>query len=79
MRLLRGPLSCWVLSPLILLSLNKLLPRANTCGFGLVGDNIAVLPVHDAVAVQKKHKAWAEDTMIRIWSEVVGVDACEVG
>jgi hypothetical protein len=62
-----------------LLSLNELLPRANTCGFGLVEDGIVVLPIHDAVAVQRKYKTWAEEVMIRIWSEVVGVDACEAG
>lgn len=44
-----------------------------------VENNIVALPVHDAVAVQRKHKAWAEKTMIKIWGEVVGVDACEVG
>lgn len=44
-----------------------------------VNDDVVVLPIHDAVAVQKKHQAWAEKTMIKIWSEVVGVDACEVG
>jgi len=41
--------------------------------------NIVVLPIHDAVAVQEKHKAWAEEAMIRLWNDVVGVDACEVG
>ena len=44
-----------------------------------VNDDVVALPIHDAVAVQKKHKAWAEEAMIRIWSEVIGVDACEVG
>ena len=44
-----------------------------------VEDDIVVLPIHDAVAVQKRHKAWAEEVMVRIWSEVAGVDACEVG
>lgn len=41
--------------------------------------NIVVLPIHDAVAVQEKHKTWAEEAMIRVWNDVVGVEACEVG
>ena len=43
-----------------------------------VRNNIVVLPVHDAVAVQTKHKEWAEKTMIRCWNEIVGFDGCEV-
>lgn len=78
MRLLCNPLSYGILPPLVSLLLNELLVRGNTCGFGLVEDNIAALPVHDVVAVQKNHQAWAEKAMIRIWSEVLGIDACEV-
>jgi len=44
-----------------------------------VRNNIVVLPVHDAVAVQAKHKEWAEKAMIRCWNEIVGFDGCEVG
>lgn len=42
-------------------------------------NDIVVLPIHDAVAVQEKHKAWAEEAMMRLWNDVVGVEACEVG
>ena len=37
-----------------------------------VDEGVVCLPVHDAVAVQRRHEAWAVKTMIDIWTEVVG-------
>ena len=44
-----------------------------------VKDNIVVLPIHDAVAVQQRHKQWAEKTLIRCWNEFMDFEGCEVG
>ena len=44
-----------------------------------VVDNIVALPIHDAVAVQVRHKEWAEKAMKDCWSDVIGFDGCEVG
>ena len=44
-----------------------------------VVDNIVALPIHDAVAVQVRHKEWAEKAMKDCWNDVVGFDGCEVG
>ena len=37
-----------------------------------VEEDIVVLPVHDAVAVQQKHESWAFDAMAAAWEEHVG-------
>ena len=37
-------------------------------------EGIVCLPVHDAVAVPKRHQLWAVKTMINTWTEVVGCD-----
>ena len=37
-----------------------------------VEEDIVVLPVHDAVAVQQKHESWALDAMAAAWDEHVG-------
>jgi hypothetical protein len=37
-----------------------------------VQNDIVVLPVHDAVAVQQRHVDWAKDAMSRHWSEATG-------
>ena len=39
-----------------------------------VDESVVCLPVHDAIAVQRRHEAWAVKTMIRTWTEVVGCD-----
>lgn len=33
---------------------------------------ISSLPVHDALAVNHEHAAWAQEAMARVWSDVVG-------
>ena len=33
-----------------------------------VKKDIVCLPVHDAVAVQQQHQAWAEEVMLETWS-----------
>jgi len=30
------------------------------------------LPVYDALAVNHQHADWAQETMARVWSDVVG-------
>ena len=37
-----------------------------------VDEGIVCLPIHDAVAVPKRHQLWAVKTMIDTWTEVVG-------
>ena len=37
-----------------------------------IEEDIVVLPVHDAVAVQQKHESWALDAMAAAWDEHVG-------
>ena len=39
-----------------------------------VDEGIVCLPIHDAVAVPKKHQFWAVNTMVRTWTDVVGCD-----
>ena len=39
-----------------------------------VDEGVVCLPIHDAVAVQRRHEAWAVKTMISTWTEVVGCD-----
>ena len=39
-----------------------------------VDEGVVCLPVHDAIAVQRRHEAWAVRTMISTWAEVVGCD-----
>ena len=39
-----------------------------------VDEGIVCLPIHDAVAVPKKHQFWAVKTMVRTWTDVVGCD-----
>ena len=39
-----------------------------------VDEGVVCLPVHDAVAVQRRHEAWAVRTMISTWTDVVGCD-----
>ena len=36
-----------------------------------VAEGIVVLPVHDAVAVQRQHAEWAKDRMLAAWAEAV--------
>ena len=36
-----------------------------------VAEGIVVLPVHDAVAVQRQHAEWARDRMLAAWAEAV--------
>ena len=37
-----------------------------------VDEGVVCLPIHDAVAVPKRHQLWAVKTMISTWTEVVG-------
>ena len=37
-----------------------------------VDEGIVCLPVHDAVAVPKRHQAWAEQAMVNAWTDAVG-------
>ena len=37
-----------------------------------VDEGIVCLPVHDAIAVQRRHESWAAKRMIGTWTEVVG-------
>ena len=37
-----------------------------------VYEGIVCLPVHDAIAVPKRHQFWAVKTMMRTWTDVVG-------
>ena len=39
-----------------------------------VDEGVVCLPIHDAVAVPKRHQLWAVKTMIDTWTEVVGCD-----
>ena len=39
-----------------------------------VDEGIVCLPVHDAVAVPKKHQLWAVKTMMKAWTDAVGCD-----
>jgi len=39
-----------------------------------VDEGVVCLPVHDAIAVQRRHESWAVKTMISTWTEVVGCD-----
>ena len=39
-----------------------------------VDEGIVCLPVHDAVAVPKRHQAWAETAMVHAWTDSVGCD-----
>ena len=39
-----------------------------------VDEGIACLPVHDAIAVPKRHQFWAVKTMMKTWTDVVGCD-----
>ena len=39
-----------------------------------IDESVVCLPIHDAVAVPKRHQLWAVKTMIRTWTEVVGCD-----
>lgn len=41
-----------------------------------VKDQIVALPIHDAVAVQAKHRAWAESVMTEIWLWHAGKPGC---
>jgi hypothetical protein len=43
-----------------------------------VKNNIAVLPIHDAVAVQAEHKQWAETTLKKCWNEFMRYEGCLV-
>ena len=38
-----------------------------------VKENIVTLPVHDAVAVQRRHAKWAEEAMKEAWQFHTGV------
>jgi len=37
-----------------------------------VDEGIVCIPIHDAVAVPKKHQAWAEQAMVNAWTDAVG-------
>jgi hypothetical protein len=39
-----------------------------------VDEGIVCLPVHDAIAVPKRHQFWAVKTMMKTWTDVVGCD-----
>jgi hypothetical protein len=39
-----------------------------------VDEGIVCLPIHDAVAVPKRHQFWAVKTMMKTWTDVVGCD-----
>ena len=39
-----------------------------------VDDGVVCLPVHDAIAIQRRHESWAVKTMISTSTEVVGCD-----
>ena len=39
-----------------------------------VDEGVVCLPIHDAVAVPKRHQLWAVKTMISTWTDVVGCD-----
>ena len=39
-----------------------------------VDEGIVCLPVHDAIAVQRRNEALAVKTMINTWTDVVGCD-----
>ena len=39
-----------------------------------IDESVVCLPIHDAVAVPKRHQPWAVKTMISTWTEVVGCD-----
>ena len=39
-----------------------------------VDEGIVCLPVHDAIAVQRRNELWVVRTMISTWTEVVGCD-----
>ena len=39
-----------------------------------VDESVVCLPVHDAIAVQRRNELWAVRTMISTWTEVVGCD-----
>ena len=39
-----------------------------------IDESVVCLPIHDAIAIQRKHEAWAVNTMISTWTEVVGCD-----
>ena len=39
-----------------------------------VDEGIVCLPIHDAVAVPKKHQAWAIQAMVNAWTDAVGCD-----
>lgn len=39
-----------------------------------VDEGIVCLPIHDAVAVPKKHQFWAVKAMMRTWTDAVGCD-----
>jgi hypothetical protein len=39
-----------------------------------VDEGIVCLPIHDAVAVPKRHQFWAVKTMMRTWTDAVGCD-----
>jgi len=41
-----------------------------------VKDQIVALPIHDAVAVQAKHRAWAESVMTEVWLWNAGRAGC---
>jgi hypothetical protein len=44
-----------------------------------VKEGVVALPVHDALAVQERHEAWARGRLTHHWNAIVGVDACELG
>ena len=39
-----------------------------------IDEGIVCLPVHDAVAVPKKHQFWAVKAMMQAWTDAVGCD-----
>jgi hypothetical protein len=39
-----------------------------------VDEGIVCLPIHDAVAVPKRHQFWAVKTMMKTWTDAVGCD-----
>ncbi|MEE2824332.1 MAG: hypothetical protein VYD91_05685 [Pseudomonadota bacterium] len=39
-----------------------------------IDEGVVCLPIHDAVAVPKRHQLWAVKTMISTWTDVVGCD-----